>query len=359
MIDDDDARCQPELLGLSPTRTDVHHVAAHRSAGLSAASERVRVRRRPRRHHGQHDDEGDPLDQDDLTPTSFNLATLLIGYHGESHRVSDVDRQMGWSWPIAFDDAGWAMALGHDPVVVPTARFECHVDQTPDGRSMRAFGRSTSRAGSGGRAHLAHPLLPNETVNRMVPSRHVAVTVEGAECGGVMRNGEGRREVVWPSDDGNTEPAIKVLMDRDRVVVRPVGPLDADALRALVDLLGCAREAGIVALVDLDGTELGDPTGSGVGARLITDGSQRYVVPVLRTAERQRSRRSAPPPAIVRACRSRRAGKRATVRLSGRAGPDAQAAHDRSLASHPPLRERLGDHPPVIRTMHVRRVFER
>jgi hypothetical protein len=98
----------------------------------------------------------------------------------------------------------------------------------------------------------------------MVPSRHVAVTVEGAECGEVMRNGEGRREVVWPSDDGNTEPAIKVL--RDRVVVRPVGQLDAEALRALVDLVGCAREAGVVAVVDLDGLELSDRTGSGVVA---------------------------------------------------------------------------------------------
>jgi hypothetical protein len=100
----------------------------------------------------------------------------------------------------------------------------------------------------------------------MVPSRHVAVTVEGAECGEVMRNGEGRREVVWPSDDANTEPAIKVLMDRDRVVVRPVGQLDADALRALVDLVGCAREAGVVAVVDLDGVELSDRTGSGMVA---------------------------------------------------------------------------------------------
>jgi hypothetical protein len=107
----------------------------------------------------------------------------------------------------------------------------------------------------------------------MVPSRHRAVTVEGAECGEVMRNGEGRAEMVWPSDDGNTEPAIKVLMDRDRVVVRPVGQLDPDSLRALVDLVGCAREAGVVAVVDLDGIELGHRTGSGVIAP-VADGPQ-------------------------------------------------------------------------------------
>jgi hypothetical protein len=88
-----------------------------------------------------------------------------------------------------------------------------------------------------------------------------------------MRNGEGRAEMVWPSDDGNTEPAIKVLMDRDRVVVRPVGQLDPDSLRALVDLVGCAREAGVVAVVDLDGIELGHRTGSGVIAP-VADGPQ-------------------------------------------------------------------------------------
>jgi hypothetical protein len=32
--------------------------------------------------------------------------------------VSHVDLEMGWAWPIAFDDRGWAMALGHDLVVV-------------------------------------------------------------------------------------------------------------------------------------------------------------------------------------------------------------------------------------------------
>jgi hypothetical protein len=30
----------------------------------------------------------------------------IVDYHGEPHRVSHVDCHMGWSWPIAFDDAG-------------------------------------------------------------------------------------------------------------------------------------------------------------------------------------------------------------------------------------------------------------
>jgi hypothetical protein len=45
----------------------------------------------------------------------------IVDYHGEPHRVSHVDCHMGWSWPIAFDDAGWAMALGHDLVAVHRA----------------------------------------------------------------------------------------------------------------------------------------------------------------------------------------------------------------------------------------------
>jgi hypothetical protein len=182
-----------------------------------------------------------------------------------------------------------------------------------------------------------------------------------------MRNGEGRREMVWPSDDGKTEPAIKVLMDRDRVVVRPVGQFDADALRAVVDLVGCAREAGVVAVIDLGGIEFG----SGVVARLITDASQRSPSRSCERHERHRSRRritTATGSAIVRACRygrfpsasCRRAFgpdgccDRTQVRSAdGRLPPSrtprhwsrpAQAALDRSLAS-PTLHERLGDHP--------------
>jgi hypothetical protein len=49
---------------------------------------------------------------DDLQPGD------IVDYHGEPHRVSHVERHNGWAWPIAFDDTGWAIALGHDIVVV-------------------------------------------------------------------------------------------------------------------------------------------------------------------------------------------------------------------------------------------------
>jgi hypothetical protein len=42
----------------------------------------------------------------------------VVDSPGGPHLVSHVDLQMGWAWPIAFDDRGWAMALGHDLVVV-------------------------------------------------------------------------------------------------------------------------------------------------------------------------------------------------------------------------------------------------
>lgn len=88
-----------------------------------------------------------------------------------------------------------------------------------------------------------------------------------------MRSGEGRGEMVRPSDDADTEPAIKVLMDGDRVVVRPIGHLDPDSIETLLRLVGCAREAGVLAVVDLDAIEPGDLVGSDVFARLVADGS--------------------------------------------------------------------------------------
>jgi hypothetical protein len=38
----------------------------------------------------------------------------VIEYHGELHRITRVERADGWAWPIACDDAGWAIALGDD-----------------------------------------------------------------------------------------------------------------------------------------------------------------------------------------------------------------------------------------------------
>jgi hypothetical protein len=79
--------------------------------------------------------------------------------------------------------------------------------------------------------------------------------------------------MVRPSDDGDIEPPIKVLMDRERIVVRPVGHLDRNSLQAVLGLLACAREAGMIAVVDLDQIEPGDLAGSDVLARLAADGS--------------------------------------------------------------------------------------
>jgi hypothetical protein len=55
---------------------------------------------------------------DDLQPGD------VVDYHGELHRITHIERCEGWAWPVAYDDAGWAMALGHDPVDVcrPTMR---------------------------------------------------------------------------------------------------------------------------------------------------------------------------------------------------------------------------------------------
>lgn len=45
----------------------------------------------------------------------------VVDYHGQPHRVTHVDQGSGWAWPVAFDDTGWAIALGHDLVQVDRA----------------------------------------------------------------------------------------------------------------------------------------------------------------------------------------------------------------------------------------------
>jgi hypothetical protein len=45
----------------------------------------------------------------------------IVDYHGQPHHVTHVDRNQGWAWPVAFDDTGWAMALGNDVVLVDRA----------------------------------------------------------------------------------------------------------------------------------------------------------------------------------------------------------------------------------------------
>ena len=52
---------------------------------------------------------------DDLQPGD------VVEYQGHAHQVTHIDRRAGWAWAIAFDDDGWAMALGHDLVAVHRA----------------------------------------------------------------------------------------------------------------------------------------------------------------------------------------------------------------------------------------------
>ena len=40
----------------------------------------------------------------------------IVDYMGTPHRVAHVDRHAGWAWPVAYDDSGWAIALGEQPV---------------------------------------------------------------------------------------------------------------------------------------------------------------------------------------------------------------------------------------------------
>ena len=42
----------------------------------------------------------------------------VVVHDGHDRRITHVERRAGWSWPIAADDTGWAIALGHNPVQV-------------------------------------------------------------------------------------------------------------------------------------------------------------------------------------------------------------------------------------------------
>ena len=49
---------------------------------------------------------------DDLHPGD------VVDYCGHLHLVTKVDRHEGWSWSVASDDDGWAIALSHEFVVL-------------------------------------------------------------------------------------------------------------------------------------------------------------------------------------------------------------------------------------------------
>jgi hypothetical protein len=42
----------------------------------------------------------------------------LVVYDGHLHRITNVERGAGWSWPVAADGTGWAIALGQQLVDV-------------------------------------------------------------------------------------------------------------------------------------------------------------------------------------------------------------------------------------------------
>ncbi len=57
-----------------------------------------------------------------MTTTTVHSSELrpgdLLVDGGRPHRITDVVRRPGGSWPIAVDGTGWAIALGHRPVTV-------------------------------------------------------------------------------------------------------------------------------------------------------------------------------------------------------------------------------------------------
>jgi hypothetical protein len=42
----------------------------------------------------------------------------VVDHGGRRHRITQVVRGIGASWPVAVDGTGWAIALGRQPVAV-------------------------------------------------------------------------------------------------------------------------------------------------------------------------------------------------------------------------------------------------
>lgn len=42
----------------------------------------------------------------------------VVDPSGHEHHVTHVEQRPGWAFPVAFDDTGWAMALGCRPLLV-------------------------------------------------------------------------------------------------------------------------------------------------------------------------------------------------------------------------------------------------
>lgn len=59
-----------------------------------------------------------------MTIPNHSIGTLDLGAgdtvvdgRGDVHHVTHVDQRPGWSFAVAFDDTGWAMALGCRPIL--------------------------------------------------------------------------------------------------------------------------------------------------------------------------------------------------------------------------------------------------
>ena len=81
-------------------------------------------------HHRPGTDEGiDPTSEASNTPHTEGGSEMIITadqvragdiveYGGVRHLVTEVRRPVGAAWPVACDGAGWAIALGSQPLVV-------------------------------------------------------------------------------------------------------------------------------------------------------------------------------------------------------------------------------------------------
>jgi hypothetical protein len=85
-----------------------------------------------------------------------------------------------------------------------------------------------------------------------------------------MRTNEGRDEMGRANDDAGIEPTVTVHMHRGRVVLRPVGRLDRDLIDTVLGLVNGARDAGVIAEVDLGAIEPGEMPSGEVLTRLMT-----------------------------------------------------------------------------------------
>ena len=70
--------------------------------------------------------------------------------------------------------------------------------------------------------------------------------------GNARRGGKEGMAAMSMTSDADVEQGISVTMEGGRVVIRPSGHLDPEAIDALLGLVAGARSAGAPVLVDLE-----------------------------------------------------------------------------------------------------------